>query len=55
MGKEENKQKNIMSNTSLIEGINLSESFIKNIELKQYKYKGIYIEDLKLNSFPKKL
>lgn len=54
MGKEENKQKNIMSNTSLIEGINLSESFIKNIELKQYKYKGIYIEDLKLNSFQKK-
>ncbi|GIZ16379.1 SH3 domain-containing protein [Capnocytophaga catalasegens] len=54
MGTEENKQKNIMSNTSLIEGINISESFIKNIELKQYKYKGIYIEDLKLNSFQKK-
>jgi len=54
MGQDDNNQKNSMSDTTLIEGVNTSESFIKNIELKQYKYKGTYIEDLKLDTFQKK-
>ena len=44
MGQDDNNQKNSMSDTTLIEGVNTSESFIKNIELKQYKYKGTYIK-----------
>ena len=54
MGKDDNNPKNSMSEATLIEGVNTSESFIKNIELKQYKYKGSYIEDLKLDDFQKK-
>ena len=54
MGKGDNNPKNSMSEATLIEGVNTSESFIKNIELKQYKYKGSYIEDLKLDDFQKK-
>ena len=54
MGKGDNNPKNSISNSTLIEGVNTSASFIKNIELKQYKYKGTYIEDLKLDDFQKK-
>ena len=54
MGKGDNTPKNSISNSTLIEGVNTSASFIKNIELKQYKYKGTYIEDLKLDTFQKK-
>lgn len=54
MGKGDNNLKNSISNSTLIEGVNTSESFIKNIELKQYKYKDTYIEDLKLDDFQKK-
>ena len=54
MGKGDNNPKNSMSEATLIEGVNTSASFIKNIELKQYKYKGSYIEDLKLDTFQKK-
>ena len=54
MGKGDNNPKNSISNSTLIEGVNTSASFIKNIELKQYKYKDIYIEDLKLDDFQKK-
>ena len=54
MGKGDNTPKNSISNSTLIEGVNTSASFIKNIELKQYKYKGTYIEDLKLDDFQKK-
>jgi len=54
MGKGDNNPKNSISNSTLIEGVNTSASFIKNIELKQYKYKGTYIEDLKLDTFQKK-
>ena len=54
MGKGDNNPKNSMSEATLIEGVNTSESFIKNIELKQYKYKDSYIEDLKLDDFQKK-
>ena len=54
IGKGDNTPKNSISNSTLIEGVNTSASFIKNIELKQYKYKGTYIEDLKLDDFQKK-
>ena len=54
MGKGDNTPKNSIGNSTLIEGVNTSASFIKNIELKQYKYKGTYIEDLKLDTFQKK-
>ena len=54
MGKGDNNPKNSISNSTLIEGVNTSASFIKNIELKQYKYKDTYIEDLKLDDFQKK-
>ena len=54
MGKGDNIPKNSISSSTLIEGVNTSASFIKNIELKQYKYKGTYIEDLKLDTFQKK-
>ena len=54
MGKGDNNPKNSISNSTLIEGVNTSASFIKNIELKQYKYKDTYIEDLKLDTFQKK-
>ena len=54
MGKGDNTPKNSISNSTLIEGVNTSASFIKNIELKQYKYKDTYIEDLKLDTFQKK-
>ena len=54
IGKGDNNPKNSISNSTLIEGVNTSASFIKNIELKQYKYKGTYIEDLKLDTFQKK-
>ena len=54
IGKGDNIPKNSISNSTLIEGVNTSASFIKNIELKQYKYKGTYIEDLKLDDFQKK-
>ena len=54
IGKGDNNPKNSISNSTLIEGVNTSASFIKNIELKQYKYKDTYIEDLKLDTFQKK-
>ena len=54
IGKGDNNPKNSISNSTLIEGVNTSASFIKNIELKQYKYKDTYIENLKLDDFQKK-